>query len=208
LKHFLRGLTANILKWLAPLGPWGMLATAVIDSGSVPLPIDAILAGYVYRRPEWFLIFPLMAAAGSALGSLVIYGIGLKGEEMLLEKRISKSKLEKIRDRFERQEFFAVMIPAILPPPTPIKLFMLSAGAFRMKLRDFLLAMFTGRLIRFLLLAIVVHYFGPEIVHVMGEAFHQHLVITIAIILVVVILIAFVLLRRPAAEIVHELEHK
>ena len=152
-----------------------MFLITLIDSASIPLPIDALLAGYVYRRPSWFLIFPVMAAAGSALGSLVIYGIGLKGEEILLEKRIPKSKLEKIRDRFQRQEFFAVMIPAILPPPTPIKLFMLSAGAFRMKLREFLLAMFTGRLIRFLLLAMVVHYFGPEIVHVAGEAFHQHL---------------------------------
>ena len=208
MKHFLKGLTANILRWLAPLGPWGMLVSAVIDSGSIPLPIDAILAGYVYRRPEWFLIYPLIGAAGSALGSLVIYAIGLKGEEMLLEKRIPKSKLEKIRDRFQRQEFFAVMIPAILPPPTPIKLFMLAAGAFRMKAREFLLAMFTGRLIRFLLLAIVVHYFGPEIVRVFGEAFHQHLALTIAIITAVVMLIALVLLRRPAVEIVHELERK
>ena len=85
---------------------------------------------------------------------------------------------------------------------------MLAAGAFRMKLRDFLLAMFTGRLIRFLLLAIVVHYFGPEIVHVIAEAFHRHLAMTIAIISVLVILIVLVLLRRPAVEIAHEMERK
>src|SRR5438874_9077491 len=99
-----------------------------------------------------FLMYPAMAAVGSAIGSLIIYEIGRKGGEVLLQKRISVARFERIRDRFEKQEFFALMIPSMLPPPTPFKLFILSAGVFHMTVRDFLLAIITGRFVRFVAL--------------------------------------------------------
>lgn len=201
MKHFLQKIVPWILKVLAPLGLFGVFVVALVDSSSVALPLDALVAGYVYESAAWFVV-PILAALGSAVGSLVIYGIGLKGEEMLLEKRISKEKLERIRNRFERQEFFAVMIPAILPPPTPIKLFVLAAGAFRMRARDFFTAMLSGRLIRFYLLAGIVHYFGPEIVHVIRASFHQHLWASVAVIIAVAAAIGFLFWRKPAQAIV------
>ena len=200
LKNFLHKLIPWILKALAPLGLFGVFAIAAIDAGSIPLPLDALVATYVYNSPAWFIV-PILAALGSALGGLVIYGIGLKGEEMLLAKRIPKQKLERIRDRFERQEFFAVMIPAILPPPTPIKLFLLAAGAFRMRVREFFVAMLAGRLVRFYILAGVVHYFGPEIVHVIRESFREHFAVTVLAILAIAAAIGFLLWRKPAKEI-------
>jgi len=205
LKHLLHKIVPGILKALAPLGMFGVFVIAAIDSSSIPLPLDALVAGYVYASPAWLAV-PILAAMGSALGSLVIYGIGLKGEEMLLEKHIPKEKLERIRDRFERQEFIAVMIPAMLPPPTPIKLFMLAAGAFRMRVRDFFAAMLAGRLIRFYLLAAVVHYFGPEIVHAIRASFHEHLWATVSVIIAVAAVIGILLWRRPAQEIVESSE--
>ena len=205
MNHLLRKIVSWLLRALSPLGPFAVFAIALIDSSSIPLPLDALVAGYVYGSSVWFVV-PILAAAGSAVGGLVIYGIGLKGGEMLLEKRIPKEKLERLRDRFERQEFFAVMIPAILPPPTPIKLFMLAAGAFRMRLRDFVMAMLAGRLIRFYLLAIVVHYFGPEIVRVIRETLQQHLAVTVAVILAIAAATGILLWRRPAKEIVRAAE--
>ena len=81
-----------------------------------------------------FLAYSLIgAAAASTLGSLVPFFIGRAGGEFFLLKRINRERYEKIRDRFERQEFLAIMIPAMLPPPTPLKLFEFSAGVFEMK---------------------------------------------------------------------------
>lgn len=200
LKHFLQKTVAWLLRVLAPLGLFGVFVVALIDSSSIALPLDPLVAGYVYQSSAWFAV-PILAALGSAIGSLVIYGIGLKGGEMLLEKRIPKERLERIRDRFERQEFLAVMVPAILPPPTPIKLFVLAAGAFRMRVREFFAAMLCGRLIRYYLLAAVVHYFGPGIVHVIRASFRQHLWTSVITILVITGVIGFLFWRKPAKAI-------
>ena len=201
MKNLFHKIVPWILKILAPLGLFGIFVVGLIDSSSIALPLDALVATYVYNSAAWPVV-PVLAALGCAVGSLVIYGIGLKGEEMLLEKHIPKEKLERIRNRFERQEFFAVMIPAMLTPPTPIKLFVLAAGAFRMRVREFFLAMVLGRLIRFYLLALVVHYFGPEIVHVIRESFRGHLGISVAVILIVAFVIGVLLWRKPARAVV------
>lgn len=194
MKTLLHKYTAFLLKWIAPLGPLGVFVAAILDSGAYGLPLDVVVAGFVYGHPAWFWLYTLMAAAGSAVGSLIIYVIGYKGEEVLLEKHISAARLEALRRRFERREFLAMMIPAILPPPTPFKLFVLAAGAFRMKVRDFLLAIFTGRVIRFLILSALVVYFGPQIVHSVGELFERHLGWAVAILIIAV---GVVLWRKP-----------
>lgn len=193
--------SAWLLKVLAPLGPWGVVAFAALDSAAYGLPLDPLMVGYVYRDPKLFLVYPLMGAVGSALGSLVLYFIGLKGGEVALAKRVPQARMERIRDRFEQQEFLALMVPSILPPPTPFKLFVLSAGVFRMKLRDFMLAIFTGRLLRFLVLAIITRYFGPEIVNALGAAFRQHLWISLAVLTGIIVAVIYFFLRKPAEKV-------
>jgi len=201
LKDILKKYTAFLVKILAPMGPWGVLFITALDAAAFGLPLDAVMAGYVYAKPSWFLIYPVMGAIGSALGSLVIYGIGRKGGEMVLEKRVPKEKIDAIRDRFERQEFFAIMIPATLPPPTPFKAFVLSAGVFRMKVLDFLAAVFFGRVVRFLILALLTRYFGPEIVHITGQAFREHFWLSIAVIvLLILVAVLFYYRGRAAAQ--------
>ncbi len=93
-----------------------------------------------------------MASAGSALGSIVLYGIGYEGGETLLRKRMSAERFARIKQKFDDHEFLALMLPAILPPPSPFKLFVLAAAAFEMNIRRFLLAIFLGRVVRFSIL--------------------------------------------------------
>jgi membrane protein YqaA with SNARE-associated domain len=208
LKVLLKKYTAFIAKLLLPLGPLGVLAAAALDAAFYGLPVDAVVIAFVIARPSQFVLYPLMASVGSALGSLVIYAIGRKGEELVLEKHISPQRLERIRDRFQRQEFFALMIPAMLPPPTPFKLFVLSAGVFRMKVRDFLLAIFCGRMVRFLLVGALIRYFGPEIAQIAQRMFHEHRWLTATAVLALVALIGLViyLWRRPVKELAEEIE--
>jgi len=205
LNTLLKKYTALVAKLLLPLGPLGVLAAAALDAAFYGLPVDAVVVAFVIARPSRFVLYPLMASIGSALGSLVIYAIGRKGEELLLEKRISPQRLERIRDRFQRQEFFAVMIPAMLPPPTPFKLFLLSAGVFRMKVRDFLLAVFCGRMVRFLLIGALIRYFGPEIAEMAKRMFHEHRWLTLTALLALIGLVIY-LWRRPAKELAEEIE--
>jgi len=174
-KNILKKYTAWIWKVLAPLGPWGVFAIAAIDGSLFGLPVDAVVAGYVYNDRPHFLFYVVMASAGSTLGTLVIYAIGYFGGEAFLRKRISEERFATIHASFERHEFWAVMFPAMLPPPTPFKLFVLAASAFEMRFTHFVAAVFTGGFVRFLVLAILTIEFGPQVVHLVGEMAKQHL---------------------------------
>ena len=154
-----------LLKW----GIWGVGAVAVLDSSSIPVPMDAILALYVWNDKPHFWFYCLIAAAGSAIGGLLPYGLGRAGGELFLLKRVDRAKFEKLRDRFERQEFLAVMIPSMMPPPTPWKMFIFASGVFEMRVPDFLLAVFVGRMLRWLALSALVLKLGPGAVDLVAR---------------------------------------
>jgi membrane protein YqaA with SNARE-associated domain len=150
-----------LLPALVKLGFWGAGPIAILDSSSIPIPIDAYLAVSMWNDKRHFWLYVLLAAAGSAIGGLLPYGLGRAGGELFLLKRINRQRFESIRDRFERQEFLAVMIPSMLPPPAPWKVFIFASGVFEMRIPDFLLAVFAGRAVRWFVLSLLVLKLGP-----------------------------------------------
>lgn len=181
MKKLLNKWSLLILGVLKPLGIWGVAGFAAVDAAFLGMPLDAIVAGYSYANPRRFLLYAVMAATGSALGSIIIYWIGYKGGEVLLVKRIGQQRFDNIKASFERHEFWAIMLPSMLPPPTPFKLFVLSAGVAEMNFLHFLGAIFFGRLIRFSLVSIIVIRYGPQILDFVGGVLHHHLRYAIAI---------------------------
>ena len=174
IKHFIHRYGEWIQHALAPLGPWGMLAFAAVDGSFFGMPLDAIFVSYVYHDRARFWLYVLLGAVGSALGSIVIYVIGYTGGEVLLRKRLPPERFEKIHASFDRHEFWALMFPAMLPPPTPFKAVVLAAAAFEMNFGHFLLAIFAGRFLRFLIEALLTLWFGPEIVSMAGRLISRH----------------------------------
>jgi membrane protein YqaA with SNARE-associated domain len=116
-----------------------------------------------------------MASLGSTIGSIPLYLIGYSGGEQVLRKRISEARFQRIHQSFERHEFWALMLPGMLPPPMPFKLFVLGAAIAEMKWTHFLLAIFAGRFVRFFVLSLLALYFGPEIVGLFGSVFSRHI---------------------------------
>jgi membrane protein YqaA with SNARE-associated domain len=155
-----------LLPALAKLGFWGVGVVALLDSSSIPVPMDAILALYVWNDKGNFWLYCLMGAVGSAIGGLVPYGLGRAGGELFLLKHVNRKRYERMRTRFENQEFLAMMIPSMLPPPTPWKAFVFAAGVFEMRVAPFMLAVFCGRMVRWLLLSLLVLKLGPDAVGV------------------------------------------
>jgi membrane protein YqaA with SNARE-associated domain len=199
--------------WLAALktlGAWGVFIISILDSAAFGVPMDPLVAGYVYANPHKAWLYCLAGALGSALGSLVPYGLGRAGGELFLLKRIDEARLKRIRDRFERQEFLALMVPAMLPPPTPFKLFLFAAGVFEMKPVAFLLAIISGRLVRFGLLSVLTVIFGPQIVTETKLLIKTHpsVLVLIGIGLILVCYLVYRLLRQPAKEIAEEIQHE
>lgn len=190
------------LIWAAlkPLGAWGVFAIAGIDGMGIPLPgaVDVVVATYVYNKPLLAWWYVIVASIGSLLGCLVLYFIGYEGGEVLLRKRMSPEKFDRTRQSFENHRLLALMFPAMLPPPFPFKVFVLSAAVFEMKLSHFAVAILGGRLIRFAVLAVLTLKFGPHFVQFMGTTVRQHFGIVI-IGLAAVVTIALLMKRTRRA---------
>ncbi len=172
--HILARYTAWILGMMKLLGIWGPFVIAFADSALLGMPVDFIVATYVYQDRHRLLLYVAMASLGSALGSIPLYIVGYLGGEKLLRKRISEARFLKIHRSFEAHEFWALMFPGMLPPPMPFKIFVLGAAVFEMRFRDFLVAIFLGRFVRFGVLSLLVLWFGPQIVVLLGTLLKRH----------------------------------
>jgi membrane protein YqaA with SNARE-associated domain len=205
LKHFLLRMMTEwkvvVLPALLKFGVWGLGAVAVLDSSSIPVPMDAILALYVWNDKGHFWLYCLMASVGSAIGGLVPYGLGRAGGELFLLKRVDRARFEGLRDRFQRQEFLAVMIPSMLPPPAPWKVFIFASGVFEMRVVNFLLAVVAGRMVRWLVLSLLVLKLGPGAVDLVAH----HALVTVLIVGALAVLgFAWWWMRKKRAEKVVE----
>ena len=147
---------------------------AFADSALLGMPVDAVVAAYVYRDRGHFLLVVILASLGSAVGSIPLYILGYLGGEKVLRKRISEKRFQEIHASFERHEFWALMFPGMLPPPTPFKAFVLGAAVFEMRFSHFLAAIFAGRFVRFMTLSVLTLWFGPQIAELAGRLFRQH----------------------------------
>ena len=189
-------LNTALLLLLKPLGVWGLGALAIIDTSSIPVPIDALVIDYVAHSHDKFLIYCVMAAAGSAIGSLVPYYFGRAGGELFLLKRINRQRYEALRDRFERQEFLAIMVPAMMPPPMPVKVIEFAAGVFEMKPLWYFGAVFSGKFVRFLLEAVVTIVYGPAILKTLGGIVHEHMGYVLGVIGILAGLLVIYIVRK------------
>ncbi len=180
-----------LLGVLQPLGIWGVAALAVLDTSSIAIPMDIIVAGYIWADRKHFWLYALMVGLGSAIGALVPFFLGRAGGELVLLRRVDRAKFDQLHDRFARQSFWAVLIPAAMPPPTPFKLFAFGAGVFEMGILPYMAAVFCGRTLHYLVLGILTVRYGPQIVNMVLHQASRH---TGAMLLVVALLLAALVL--------------
>lgn len=144
-----------------------------------------MVAGWAWIDKQHFYIYALLASVGSALGGLVPFFVGRAGGELFLLRYVNRARFEALRDRFEKQEFLAVMVPSLLPPPVTWKLFVFGAGVFEMRTVNFLLAVFVGRIIRFGVETALTVIYGPQIVSALGGFVKQHFVVAMLLLAVI-----------------------
>jgi uncharacterized membrane protein YdjX (TVP38/TMEM64 family) len=143
-----------------------------------------------------FWLYCIVAAAASSVGSLVPFLIGRAGGELFLLKRINRARYERIRDRFENQEFLAIMIPAMCPPPFPLKLFEFAAGVFEMKPLLFMLALFCGKMVQFVACSLLYIWFGPKLFRDFRHAFHAHAALSTGLFIAALFGVGFYIVRK------------
>ncbi len=198
LKTIFRKYQAYLQGLLLPFGPWGVFLIALIDASFFGVPMDPIVAVFVHTDPHRSLLYVVAGAAGSAVGSLVPYLIGYKGGEAFVVKKVGRARFDRVHGLSEKYGDLALTIPGMMPPGFPFKLFVFSAGVAEMNWAHFLLAVFTGRVLRFSILAILTIEFGPQVIQLMEGIVKRHGTFALSILvgLIVVGGVWYFLLRR------------
>jgi membrane protein YqaA with SNARE-associated domain len=184
----------SVRHWIFHLGAAGFLPLGLIDSSIIPLPgsMDLLTVVLCARDGHWWMWYALAATAGSVLGGLVTYRLAQKGGKEMLSRRFSKRQLDGVYKIFRRSGFGAIAIPAMLPPPAPMVLFMFAAGAMQYPVRKFLAALTAGRLVRYTILAFLAQKYGR---HIMGF-FSAHVVAIAAGGVAVFVVMLFLTMRK------------
>jgi membrane protein YqaA with SNARE-associated domain len=186
-----------LVALLKPLGVWGIMGLSIVDSAAIPLPfLDPLIVSYGVQNHAGTILYCFMGALGSAMGSMLPYFVGRAGGELFLLKRINRERYEQLRDRFEKQEFLAIMLPAMCPPPMPVKLFELAAGVFEMRIASYFLAICAGKFLRFMVESILVIVYGPAILSNALHLFRRHSNIALSIVGLILFALLVYVLRK------------
>lgn len=142
----------NILSTLLSWGPWGILFLSVLDSAGIPIPegVDALIVLVANRDTRVGYLSAALATAGSLAGCVFLFYLGRKGGEAYLDRQMERKRWAKrFRRWFHHYGLLTVFIPALIPAPLPLKIFVLSAGALRIRLRDFVVVVLAARVPRY-----------------------------------------------------------
>jgi len=147
------------------MGGPGLVLLGIADSSVIPLTgsMDVLTIWLAAHHREPWAYYALMATIGAVLGGYITYYVARRGGKEALEHRLSKRSAAKVYARFERWGFYAVAVPAILPPPFPIVPFLLAAGAMQYSRKKFLAALTVGRGARYTILAGLGSLYGHKI---------------------------------------------
>ncbi|HST53721.1 MAG TPA: VTT domain-containing protein [Pyrinomonadaceae bacterium] len=199
--HKLADKLDTFAKYLQSFGPAGLFAIAMLDSAFVPLPggPDAVML-LLSTPPEnhaWMPLYALGATAGSVIGCMFLYYVSRRAGQSALEK-FSESKQERVKELLERYDVLSVLVACLLPPPFPFKLFVVSAGVFRLNALRFALAIAVGRAFRFFLEGFFADEYGERAKDLLAQNYPA-VGIGLAVVVVAVFVLRGLLKRKSAA---------
>jgi membrane protein YqaA with SNARE-associated domain len=145
----------------------GMVAVGDSSFLSIPEGNDFLIVYFSILKPEYLIYFVLISAMGSVIGSVILFSVGRKGGGMFLQKRFSPERVAKIQEWFRKYGIWAILLPCIVPPPMPFKLFVLTAGVLHFRYSRFILATLIGRVVRYGIWGILALVFRDYIIYFM-----------------------------------------
>jgi len=171
-QHWLARLGGSLYDLITKFGGPGVMILAMADSSFLSVPEgNDLLIVILSTGKSWgnMAYYVGMTISGSVIGCLLLYSVGRKGGSPLLRRRFSPKSIERAEKLFDRYGILTVVIPSILPPPMPFKIFVLSAGVFRLKPLGFLAAVAVGRTIRYSMWGILAVLYGNSVKVYMHE---------------------------------------
>jgi len=158
----------RLLAWIQgvaiTLGGPGLFIIGYLDSSFLSFPEvnDLLIIGMVMKHPHLLPYYALMATLGSVLGCLTIYFIARKGGEAFLRKRFKAHHVDRGLKLFQKYGLLVLIVPALLPPPAPFKIFVLMAGVAAVPVWQFVAAIGIARGVRYFGEGLLAVWYGDQ----------------------------------------------
>jgi len=181
----------KVVAFAGGLGAPGLFLISFLDSSVLTFPIinDLLLVELCIQRPARLPLYASMAALGSILGCVLLFFLAKKGGEALFHKHAG-DRAQAIHNWVVRNGFMGMLVAALLPPPTPFKVFVIAAGVFEVQLLSFTSAITIARLLRYFGIGFLAIRYGHEALPYLGQ--HK---LRVAIILFVIVIVSYLLSR-------------
>ena len=168
MKQFVAWLQATAIT----LGGPGLFVIGFLDSSFLSFPEvnDLLVMGLVMEHPHRLLYYSTMATLGSAAGCFALYSVAKRGGQAFVEKRFKPKYVEAGRRLFQKYGILVIMVPALLPPPAPFKIFVLLAGVAGLPAWQFLIAVFSARFVRYFGEGLLAVWYGERAI----DFLHAH----------------------------------
>ena len=161
----------RVQLFAAALGAPGLFIITLLDSSVLSLPeiADLLVISMVIQHPARLVLYASSATLGSIAGCLLLYVIGRKGGDAIVRKRFKAETVDKALGAFKRFGIMAVLIPSILPPPAPFKIFVLLAGVANVGIVPFSIAIAIGRGARYFAEGLLAVWYGKQAMTFISE---------------------------------------
>ena len=199
----------DIVVWIQTvliptLGPFGLFVVAFFDSSflSVPEINDVLVVTSAAGNPATAWMYVLAATMGSLAGCSALWYVGRRGGEAFLVRKFGRDRVDQTRATFQKWDILALAIPAMLPPPMPFKIFVLSSGVFGLPYRRFAATLIVARGLRYVFWGIMGATYGDEALALLQQFdrwFDERaaVILSVAAAAVVVGVAVYYLLRKP-----------
>jgi len=199
--HFFNSLSSRIGHVLALYGG-GLFVLSFLDSSFMPLPglNDVALIVLASKHPARAPFYALLSTVGSLLGCYVVYGIARGGGRLAGGGKRASTKTNRARRWLEQNDFVSMLVMALLPPPAPLKFFVIAAGALRMNMVNFGAALLVGRSLRFAAIAWLGAHYGAEAEAYLKKNLTWASLVTIVLVIVLTLIFRWWKARQPATD--------
>ena len=155
----------------ASLGGPGLLILGFLDSSFLSFPEvpDVLIVFLVTQHPARWVYYAALTTLGSTAGCYALYRVALRGGEAMFRKRFKRSTFESSLALVRRYGLLAVIVPAVLPPPAPFKIFVILAGLSGISRGRFLMAVIIGRSLRYFSEALLAYFYGQQAMTFINE---------------------------------------
>jgi len=196
-----RELFSRIYGFALALGGPGLFVVAFLDSSFVSLPQinDLLVVLMVSRNKAWMPYYAAIATLGSVSGCFVIYSLAKRGGEAFLRKRLRDGHVDRALALYRKHGVLALIVPGLLPPPSPFKLFVLAAGVAGVPTARFVAGVAIARGIRYSVLGLLVVYYGDAALELLRTRGREVALWVVGFILIAAAAVWLFQRRRPRA---------